>query len=64
MSEISIREEASLVLGFRLPEDPLQWEPAIKSHTGGDIDMNKKWNMTLMLLMRLHDIEKKLEEKG
>lgn len=62
MDNLTIREEASLILGFRLPDDPLQWEPAIKSHTGGDIDMNKKWNMTIMLLMRIHVIEKKLKE--
>lgn len=60
MDKLSLREEASLVLGFRLPEDPLQWEPAIKSHVGGDIDMNKKWNMTLLLLMRVHELEKQL----
>lgn len=61
MDKLSLREEASLVLGFRLPEDPLKWEPAIKSHTGGDIDANKKWNLTIMLLMRVHELEKKLK---
>ena len=60
---MDLRELASLVLGFRLPEDPLQWEPCIKSHTQGDIDMNKKWNLTILLLMRVNDIEKKLNEK-
>ncbi len=60
---MDIREEASLVLGFRLPEDPLQWEPAIKAHTQGDIDANKKWNMTILLLMRVNELEKKLNEK-
>ena len=59
---MELRELASLVLGFRLPEDPLQWEPAIKSHTHGDIDPNKKWNMTILLLMRVNELEKKLRE--
>lgn len=59
MDKLSLREEASLVLGFRLPEDPLQWEPAIKSHTQGDIDANKKWNLTIMLLMRVYELEKR-----
>ena len=55
----NLREEASLVLGFRLPEDSKQWIDAIKSHVGGDIDANKKWNMTLLLLMRLNELETK-----
>lgn len=57
---MSIREEASQVLGFRLPEDSSQWVDAIRSHTQGDIDANKKWNMTLMLLMRLNELETKI----
>jgi hypothetical protein len=60
MNDLDLREEASLVLGFRLPENPLKWEPAIKSHTMGDIDANKKWNMTIMLLMRVYALEQKL----
>jgi hypothetical protein len=56
----SLREEASLVLGFRLPEDSTKWVDAIRSHVGGDIDANKKWNMTLMLLMRLNELESKI----
>ena len=56
---MDLREEASLVLGFRLPEDPDKWVDAIRSHVGGDIDANKKWNMTLMLLMRLNELETK-----
>lgn len=59
MNNLDIREEASLILGFRLPEDPLKWVDAIKSHTQGDIDANKKWNLTLMLLMRVNELEKK-----
>ncbi len=62
MDKLSLREEASMVLGFRLPDDPLQWEPSIKAHTGGDIDMNKKWNMTIMLLMRINELYNKLNK--
>ena len=59
MADVSLRDEASNVLGFRLPENPEQWVDAIRSHTGGDIDVNKKWNMTLLLLLRLHELENK-----
>jgi hypothetical protein len=61
--ELSLREEASLVIGFRLPEDPMQWEPMIKDlSVSGIVDNNKKFNLTIMLLMRLNEVEKKLQE--
>jgi hypothetical protein len=55
----NLRDQASQVLGFRLPEDSSQWVDAIRSHTQGDIDANKKWNMTLLLLIRLNELENK-----
>lgn len=57
---MDIREEASLILGFRLPDDPLKWEPLIKSHTQGTVDQNKKWNMVIMTIMRIKTIEDRL----
>lgn len=60
---MDIREEASLILGFRLPEDPLKWEPLIKSTSvSGIVDSNKKWNLTIMLMMRVHELEKKVAQ--
>ncbi len=60
--KLTLREEASLVLGYRLPDDPLHWEPFLKSLVSGQVDMNKKWNMTIMLMMRLDALEKQVEE--
>jgi hypothetical protein len=54
---MTLKEEAQKVLGFHLPEDSNNWLPEIKSHIGGDIDQNKRWNLTLMLLMRVNDLE-------
>ena len=59
MADVSLRDEASNVLGFRLPEDPNQWVDAIRSHTGGDIDQNKRWNLCLLLLLRVYELENK-----
>lgn len=59
MDKTTLRDEASNVLGFRLPEDPNQWVDAIRSHVGGDIDANKKWNLTLLLLLHLYELEHK-----
>ena len=59
MANVDLRDEASNVLGFRLPEDPNQWVDAIRSHKGGDIDPNKRWNMVLLLLLRVYELENK-----
>lgn len=59
MADVTLRDEASNVLGFRLPEDPNQWVDAIRSHTGGDIDQNKRWNMVLLLLLHVYELENK-----
>ncbi len=57
MADVTLRDEASNVLGFRLPEDPNQWVDAVRSHTGGD--PNKRWNMVLLLLLRIYELENK-----
>lgn len=58
---LTLREEASLIVGYRLPDDPLKWEPSLKSTSvSGMIDQNKKWNLTIMLLMRVHELEQKV----
>jgi hypothetical protein len=60
---LSLREEASLIVGLRLPDDPMMWEPFLKDRsTGGSIDQNKKWNLLIMLMMRVNTLEKKLQE--
>ena len=57
MDKVTLRDQASNVLGFRLPENPEHWVDAIRSHTGGDIDANKKWNLTLLLLLKVYELE-------
>lgn len=62
MDKLSIRDEISLILGFKIPESSLDWEPMIKeTSVSGMVDQNKKFNLTIMLLMRVADIEKRLE---
>lgn len=63
MDKLSLREEARLILGFPLPEDMLQWEAKIKGlSVSGIIDQNKKFNLTIMLLMRVARLEEQLAQ--
>lgn len=60
---LSLRDEARLILGFPLPEDMLQWEPKIKAlSVSGIIDQNKKFNLVIMLLMRVAKLEENFAE--
>jgi hypothetical protein len=60
---MDLHKEASLIIGLRLPDDPMHWEPFLKERsTGGSIDQNKKWNLIIMLMMRVNALERKVAE--